>query len=167
MQDNIAVLTDLISAERRKLLNVIQRIVGNPETAEDAVQSLFEKIRRIENATDIVNPRAFLYRLASNLAIDCARQARRREEVQGDIHDLLWIEDDTPSPERALCARHELEAIEKAVAALPEPMRTVFILNRFHGVPQKDIAAHMGRSIALVSRHICRALDIIASSRSG
>lgn len=167
MQDNIAVLTDLISAERPKLLNVIQRIVGNPETAEDAVQSLFEKIRRIENAADIVNPRAFLYRLASNLAIDYARQARRREEVQSDIHDLLWIEDDTPSPERALFARHELKALEKAVAALPEPMRTIFTLNRFHGVPQKEIAARMDRSIALVSRYICRALDIISSSRSG
>ncbi|GBR02980.1 DNA-directed RNA polymerase sigma-70 factor [Gluconacetobacter liquefaciens] len=167
MQDNIAVLTDLISAERQKLLNVIQRIVGNPEAAEDAVQSLFEKIRRIENAAEIVNPRAFLYRLASNLAIDHARQAKRREEIQSDIHDLLWIEDDTPSPERTLFARHELEEIEKAVAALPEPMKTVFVLNRFHGVPQKEIAARMGRSIALVSRYICRALDIISSSRTG
>lgn len=167
MQDNIAVLTDLISAERHKLLNVIQRIVGNPEAAEDAVQSLFEKIRRIENAAEIVNPRAFLYRLASNLAIDHARQARRREKVQSDIHDLLWIEDDTPSPERTLFARHELEEIEKAIAALPEPMKTAFVLNRFHGVPQKEIAARMGRSIALVSRYICRALDIISSSRTG
>ncbi|MBO1324470.1 RNA polymerase sigma factor [Acetobacter sp. TBRC 12305] len=165
MQDNIAVLTDLITTERPKLLSLIQRIVGNPDTAEDAVQSLFEKIRRIENAAEIVNPRAFLYRLASNLAIDYSRRARRRETVQSDIHALLWLEDDTPSPERSVSARYELEMIEKAVEALPEPMRTIFLLNRFHGVPQKDIAARMGRSVALVSRYICRALEIISSAR--
>ncbi|NHN86628.1 sigma-70 family RNA polymerase sigma factor [Acetobacter musti] len=167
MTTSIAALTTLITQERLSIIRLARRIVGTREAAEDVAQLLFEKIQKIEEVSAIRNPKAYLFRLASNLAIDHARQARRREEFHEEIHDILWLEDAAPAADRQLGDREELERVEQMIADLPEPTRTFFCLNRFDGLSQTDIARRYGRSPAIVNRHIHRALQILSGARSG
>ncbi|MDN7350023.1 RNA polymerase sigma factor [Acetobacter senegalensis] len=167
MPDNIATLTSLMMTERPTLLRLMLRIIKNRDAAEDAVQSLYEKIQKVENSLVIANPHAYLYRLASNQAIDHARKIKRQTDLQDSIHDLLWLEDETPSSEQQTIAKRELEAAENIINAMPEPMKTIFCLNRFHGLSQTEIANRFGRSVPLINRYIQRALDMLSSARQG
>ncbi|GAL99137.1 RNA polymerase sigma-24 factor [Acetobacter tropicalis NRIC 0312] len=165
MQDTIAFLTDIIVDERPVLLRLMYRIIRNKEAAEDAVQSLFEKILRIEQPGLITNPKAYLYRLASNLAIDHARRIGRQDDVQDSIHDLLWLEDDKPSAEQHTAAKKQLENVENIIETMPEPMKTFFYLNRFQGLTQTEIASRHGKSVSIVNRYIHQALERLSCAR--
>ncbi|KXV75571.1 hypothetical protein AD953_06895 [Acetobacter malorum] len=163
MQDNIATLTTLMMKERPSLFHLMYRIIKNREAAEDAVQSLFEKIQRVEPEAVILSPHAYLYRLASNLAIDHARSLSRREDAQDSIHDLLWLEDDSPTAEQQLAGKKRLALVESMIESMPEPMKTIFCLNRFHGLSQTEIARRSGKSVSLINRYVQRALDLLAT----
>lgn len=165
MPDNIATLTNLMMKERPSLFQLMYRILRNREATEDAVQSLFEKIQHIEPEAVILSPHAYLYRLASNLAIDHARSRCRREDVQDSIHDLLWLEDDRPTAEQQLAGKAKLAQVERLIDSMPEPMKTIFCLNRFHGLSQTEIARRSGKSVSLINRYVQRALDLLATVR--
>nr|WP_260175985.1 RNA polymerase sigma factor [Acetobacter oeni] len=158
-------MTTLITQERLSIMRLVQRIVGTRETAEDIAQLLFEKVQKIDEASEIANPRACLFRLASNLAIDHARQAKRREMLHAGIRDILWTEDAGLSPDQQLSDREELKRVKDMIADLPEPTRTIFCLNRFYGLSQTEIARRYGRSPTIVNRHIQRALEILSHVR--
>ncbi|PAL20950.1 RNA polymerase sigma factor [Acetobacter syzygii] len=165
MQDNIATLTNLMVKERPSLFHLMYRIIKNREAAEDAVQALFEKIQHVEPEAVILSPHAYLYRLASNLAIDSARSRCRREDVQDSIHDLLWLEDDKPTAEQQLAGKKRLAQVEAMIETMPEPMKTIFCLNRFHGLSQTEIARRSGKSVSLINRYVQRALNMLATAR--
>ncbi|MFT3968207.1 MAG: sigma-70 family RNA polymerase sigma factor [Sphingobium sp.] len=165
MSTNTLSLSRLLQAERRSLLRRLRRIVGN-DTAEDVAQKLWLKIQTVEDDPPILNPRAYLHQLAMNAARDELRLARRRSaETQAEIDELLWLEDDTPSPDRIALGRDLLERIVEAIEGLPEPTRSIFRLNRFDGLAQREIAARYGVSTTIVERHIRRALKFLASVR--
>ncbi|MFT4090494.1 MAG: RNA polymerase sigma factor [Asticcacaulis sp.] len=166
MAANSALLSRLLISERSSLLRLAQRILGNFSAAEDVIQSAWFKIQRVEDYPPIHNPRAYLYRLASNLALDHMRAARRRA-VDTEIEDILWYEDDTPSPENQTFSRLEYERVMAAEALLPEPTREMFRLNRFEGVTQREIAKRFGVSPTIVERHIRRALLALDRARNG
>lgn len=168
MQDNITTLTNLITTERPKLFMLMNRIIKNRDCAEDALQSLFEKIQRVENSAIILNHKAYLHKLASNLAIDYVRKQKRHNALQESIHTLLWVEnleDDTPTVEQQASDKRTLALIENTIETLPEPMKTIFCLNRFQGLSQTEIARVYGTSIPLVNRYLHRALNILANTR--
>lgn len=82
MPTNAAALTRLLLRERPSLLRLAQRIVGTAPAAEDVTQSLWLRIQRVEDDPPIANKRAYLYRLATNLAVDHARSDQRREDIR-------------------------------------------------------------------------------------
>ncbi|WP_313436440.1 sigma factor [Novosphingobium sp.] len=75
MSSNASTLTRLLLLERPSLLRLAQRIVGSAPAAEDVTQSLWFRVQRVGDDPPIVNERAFLYRLATNLATDHVRAA--------------------------------------------------------------------------------------------
>jgi RNA polymerase sigma-70 factor (ECF subfamily) len=58
-----------------------------------------------------------------------------------------------------------LERIMQALDALPEPTRTIFRLNRFEGMPQREIAGIYNVSTTIIERHIRRALKALDDVR--
>lgn len=141
MTTNALALSRLLIAERPSLLKRVRRILRDDAAAEDVAQLLWLKVQSVRDHPPIENPRAYLHRLAMNAATDELRAAARKAaDTQAEIEHLLWIEDDGPSPDRVAIGRDLLDRIGRAVDALPEPTRGIFRLNRFHGVPQREIA---------------------------
>jgi DNA-directed RNA polymerase specialized sigma24 family protein len=62
---------------------------GDDPAAEDVTQSLWLRVQRVEDDPPIANKRAYLYRLAANLATDQLRATRR--------HDALFEASDAPA----------------------------------------------------------------------
>ena len=99
------------------------RIIQNPEEAQDATQEIFVKLYRSLNSWDSRKAKfsIWLYRLASNHAIDCWRSRRRRAESQlPDESAERILHENTPdgairSPFGEVKNREEVEVIRRCM----------------------------------------------------
>ncbi|WP_313345765.1 RNA polymerase sigma factor [Stenotrophomonas sp.] len=164
MSSNASLLTELLIRERPALLRLVQRILGTDGSAEDVIQAIWFKARGVEGGVAIDNPRAYLYRLATNLATDHGRERSRRARLLADHY--LWGPDEVLSTEEQAMAQDALQRVLTAADHLPEPTRTIFRLNRLQGLTQADIARRQGVSVTTVENHVRAALRRLAWARN-
>ena len=157
-------LTALLVSEHAALLRRTTRIVGSLPAAEDVLQRLWLKVQQIEDAA-VRNPRAYLFRLASNLAIDHRRAEATRQRIQAKAETYLWGPIDAASAETGIIDRQALSRVLEALDAVPEPGRTMFRLNRFEDQRIVDIAALYGVSTTTVENHLRRVLARLRIAR--
>ena len=158
-------LIQTLRENERDLLQFLAARLKSAFTAQDLVQDLYLKVRSLDNHDDVRNGRAFLFRMAANLAIDHIRQERRRAELLTEAGDFLTQGLDPATPEQTFLAQDELARLEKALAALPETTRRVFVLSRLDGMTQRQIADVVGLSPSAVFKHLRRAIDELAQVR--
>ena len=94
MLNNARALTRILLMERPSLLRLAERIVRDRPTAEDVTQSLWIRVQGIDDDPPIVNKRAYLFRLASNMAIDRAKAGQRQNAL---FLSLIHISEPTDS----------------------------------------------------------------------
>jgi len=128
-------------------------------TAADIAHEVYVRLLAEGAAAGVRNGRAYLFRMASNLATDHIRVERRRSEILAEADGLLWGEPDVLTPERQAMARAELAHLAAAARELPERTRQVLALSRFEGRTQREIAARLRISSTTVEKHLRRALD--------
>lgn len=161
MPTNAIALTRLLLAERPSLLRLAQRIVGNAPAAEDVAQSLWFKVQRIEDDPPILNKRAYLFRLATNVAVDHAQDESRRRDAHAEAMVLLSDGVEGISGERVALTRDGVARVQAVIAALPPRTREIFLLSRMEGMAQRAIASHLGVSRPTVEKHLRRAFDAV------
>jgi RNA polymerase sigma factor (sigma-70 family) len=167
MPTNATALSRLVLTERLSLLRLARRIVGTGPAAEDVAQSLWLRVQRVEDDPPILNKRAYLYRLATNLALDHASGEARRASVHEEAQALLWGADHALAADRAVIAREMLQRIEVAIGGLPEQTRRIFELHRYEGLTQRALADRLGISTTAVEKHMRRAMRVLAEARDG
>lgn len=154
MRNNAIALTRLLLNERPSLVRLAQRIVGTIPAAEDVTQSLWFRIQRIEDDPPILNKRAYLYRLATNLATDHARATRRHEALFEASEPPADIPAEVPSAETRMLDSERLRRFEAALEELPLRCRQVFVLRRIDGLPAQEVAARLGITVNAVAKHV-------------
>jgi RNA polymerase sigma factor (sigma-70 family) len=154
MPTNATALTRLLLTERLSLLRLAQRIVGTTPAAEDVTQSLWLRVQRIDDDPPILNKRAYLYRLATNLATDHARAAYRRDELFDASELPVDVPSEAPSAEQRMLDRERLRRFEVALDELPLRCRQVFVLRRIDGLPASEVAARLGITVNAVAKHV-------------
>ncbi|WP_374572362.1 RNA polymerase sigma factor [Phenylobacterium sp.] len=138
----------------RKLRRRFGQALG--EEAEDLVQEAYLRIAPYEAAGVVRHPKALLLRVANNLALNHLRRVGRAGGA------ALRIEEVTESDEHGLAAsQDEAVLLQQIVSALPPPLRDVFVLSRFAGMTNQDIAEACGLSVKTVEWRMTRALAIV------
>lgn len=127
---------------------------GDTTTARDVVHDLCVQLIESPPAAPAHTPLALLRTIATRRAID-----RHRAELAHA--DRVAFSDappdpisDTADPARIVAARQRLDVLIRAIDALPERCREVFVLHKIHGLPQQDVATHLGLSIKTVEKHL-------------
>lgn len=143
---------------RDALLRFLVHRLGNAALAEDLTQETWVRAARADGAAAVGNPRAYLFRIAANLALDHQRHVAHRVEVESTEGVVAGIADPRPSPETTAIDRAEFEAMLTAVEALPPRCREVFILARFEGATYSEVAARLGIARSTVVSHMVTAL---------
>jgi len=127
---------ELVVRHRQGVVNVIYRMSGDPDLAEDVAQEAF--IRAWVNLPRY-RPhapfRSWVYRIATNAALDHFR--RRKETI--DI-DSLPLPAGGHGPEALVEEKTRAEAVQKAVLALPAASRSVLVLREFEGFSYREIS---------------------------
>ncbi|WP_338499331.1 RNA polymerase sigma-70 factor [Streptomyces sp. SJL17-4] len=154
-------LTEHFEEYRPMLLGVAYRMLGRAADAEDVVQEAWLRWAA-EDRAEVREPRAFLVRITTRLAIDRLRQAQaRRESYVGPwlpepvVTDFGPIAPDTA--ERALLADSVSLAVLVVLESLSPLERAVFVLREAFGFPYAEIATALDRSEAAVRQLAGRA----------
>ncbi|HUI21379.1 MAG TPA: sigma-70 family RNA polymerase sigma factor [Methylocella sp.] len=152
-----AALAGLYQAHATELNGFARRRVGRQE-AEDVVQDAYLHLLQRGSAATLDQPRAYLFRIAANLAVDFARKAKTRLRYAGEALD--FAEMTAPAnPEAATGATLELARLQASLSRLPPLCRDAFLLNRIEGLTHSEIARRLGVSVRTVDRFMVRAWD--------
>lgn len=150
-------LLALFGEIRPELMRLVQRRTGNPDTAADLVQDISVKLMTLRTVLpDRDQARAYIFRMAMNIATDLARTNARRAQILAGAQVLF--EDVGPDPETVAVARDQIRQVEKALDELNPKCREVLILARVHGLAHKEIARQLGVSVSSVEKYQIKAL---------
>ena len=126
------------------------RLIGifGRSSAEDIAQQTWLAIARSDAAMSVQNPKAFLLTVARNAAYDDVRKGRRVSAADDIEIGSLSVPDD------------QLEAVflRQVILSLPQPLRDVFVLSRFGGLTNAQIAEHLGITPKTVEWRMTKAL---------
>jgi RNA polymerase sigma-70 factor (ECF subfamily) len=161
----------LVSKYQRKLLRLVMRLVRDAAEAEDVTQEAFIKAyRALPNFRGESAFYTWLYRIGVNTAKNWLVAHGRRMPVMSEVGDedsegieeSVLLRDDT-TPDRVLMSRQVGEAVNAAMDALPEDLRTAISLREIEGLSYEEIAQVMDCPIGTVRSRIFRAREAIAA----
>ena len=148
---------ELMERYKGRAFGVAVGIVGNGDDALDVVQDSFIKAYyKLKEFRSGSNFYTWFYRLLVNQAIDRWRKSARSAEVP---LDESWLsEEDSPpdaftyprTPEDLARNRELGDALQRAIASLPEYHRAVIVLREVEGMAYDEIAKTLGCSVGTV-----------------
>jgi RNA polymerase sigma-70 factor (ECF subfamily) len=147
-----AAFTSIFERFQTPIVNYIYRLVGDWEVANDLAQDSFLKAySALPNTEPTLQISPWLYRIATNTALDSLRRRKR----------ITWVpfkfEMEPAAPQSDPAPRHaESDAIQQALALVPADLRTCLVLNMYQGLSYKEIADVLGISTNLVAVRIYR-----------
>jgi RNA polymerase sigma factor (sigma-70 family) len=154
-------LAELFARHHEELLRYVARFTGDADLAEDVVQDAFVRLaERPPHKDDQL--RAWLYRVATNLAIDATRGARRRLKLVEGRAGELPMADPPPDPAAQLVREEQRQKVRAALALLSEKERAVLLM-REEGFAHREIAVAVGTTTGSVGTMIARALEKLAA----
>jgi RNA polymerase sigma factor (sigma-70 family) len=131
------------------------RFTGDPDLAADVVQEAF--VRLLERPPRPETARAWLFRVATNLARDHARNTSRRMVLGHEGRAQLAHADPPPAPDRAVEADRSRALLRAALDALSEKERTALLM-REEGFAHREIAEAIGTTTGSVGTLLARAI---------
>ncbi|OKH88243.1 RNA polymerase sigma factor [Thalassospira sp. TSL5-1] len=162
-RDRASVLIRIFQENYDNLLRFLtRRMGGDAQRAADIAQDTYLRLAAAPVSDGkIDNPRAYVYRVAGNLAIDWMRREKRHfASSQSDAGQVPeQVEDPKPSPEMTVMGRQQLALIDRALDRLPENPRRALLMFRMDGFSHARIAQELGVSESMVAKYIARALQ--------
>jgi RNA polymerase sigma-70 factor (ECF subfamily) len=161
----------LMEKYRRKIGRLLSRMVRDPEEVEDIAQETFIKAyRALPQFRGDAAFYTWLYRIAVNTAKNYLAARNRNmltvSDVGGDEEEggeERYAAPDIDTPDAQLLSKQIAYAVNEAVEALPEELRTAITLREIEGMSYEDIATFMGCPIGTVRSRIFRAREAIAA----
>ncbi len=123
-------------------------------------------MQRVDDDPPIVNKRAFLFRLASNLATDHLRATRRHDALFEAGDATADIAANEPDAETRLLDREKVIRLAAVVEQMPLRCRQVFVLIKLEELSVAQTAVRLGVSQDMVRKHLRHALQICHKSLS-
>ena len=137
------------------------RMTGDPVAAQDLTQETFLRaFRAFDSFQAGTNCRAWMLQIAHNVFCRDYRGRRRityRNANEDDVDVLAQFRADIPSPEEEALRQLDREALQRALAKLPEPYRVAVTLVELQGMSCEEAAAVMGTPKGTVLSRLYRA----------
>jgi RNA polymerase sigma-70 factor (ECF subfamily) len=138
----------LVNRYHRPMIGFLYRMVHNQAVAEELAQEVFLRVYRSrESYRAEAKFTTWLYRIATNLAVNHARDTRHERSAQNVYLDAPdeetgttpEIAADEPSAEQRMLRDERMAAIRQHVMALPERQRMAVVMHKYQGLDYRQI----------------------------
>lgn len=151
------------------LVSLLALRLRSRHDAKEVAQEAYVRLLQLDRADGAISLlRSYLFRIASNLAVDRLRHQNVRwhaaAAIKAELFDSLSPQNDV---ERGLVATEELQFLRKALTELPNPCQRAFWMHRAQGATVAQIANALNVSDRMVRHHISRALIYCQLRMSG
>lgn len=131
--------SELVRVHAQGVLNVIYRLCGDDQLAEDAAQETFlrawQNLASYRPGTPLRN---WLYRIAVNAGTDMLRKERR---ILPDAIEDLDLTDGRPGLETVVSHNERTRLVQNAILSLPDASRAVLVLREYEGLSYQEISS--------------------------
>ena len=151
----------------RRVYGFAARLLGDRAEAEDVAQEAMLRLWRVAGdwRAGEAQISSWLYRVTVNLCTDRQRAtARRRAEALDEAHEPA---DDRAHSEAALMARERADALQAALATLPDRQRQAVVLRHIEGLTNPEIAAILEVGIEAVESLTARGKRALTAALAG
>lgn len=151
--------SELVCIHAQGVRNVIYRMCGDAQVAEDAAQEAF--IRAWQNLPSYrpgTPLRNWLYRIAVNAATD---MLRKEKHILPHALEDLPLPDPQPGPEALFSQEERATLIQKAVLSLPDACRAVLVLKEYEGFSYHEIANALDIPVGTVMSRLNYARNLL------
>jgi len=130
--------SELVCIHVQGVRNVIYRMCGDVQIAEDAAQETFiQAWMHLSSYRPQTSLRSWLYRIAVNAATDILRNEKR---ILPNALEDLQLKDPQPGPEAILSQAERTSLLQKAVLSLPDASQAVLVLREYEEMSYQEIA---------------------------
>jgi len=153
---------ELVRAYQTPVVNLAWRITGNADDAAEVAQETFIRVLRSLHTYDPDRPlKSWLFKIASNLALDLIRRRKRRPLALEDLSDedgpALEAVDTGPAPDEGLRVEWAEERFQTLVGELPEHYRAILHLRYREALSYEEIAETLDIPLGTVKVRLHRA----------
>jgi RNA polymerase sigma factor (sigma-70 family) len=151
-------LLDQVFSHRAALQKYLRKFVGTSDDVDDLVQEAYVRVCALPSSQVVESPRALLFRIAHNLAVDRARQ--RVSHATDDVADFepLNVFSQEAEPDEQADLRRRFESFCAVVDSLPPLCRRVFVLRKVYQLSHAEIAEVLGLSHSTIEKHVAKGL---------
>ncbi len=148
------VVIHLFEEHHVAVFNYLRRVLNDDALAMDLTQETFLRVLdAVERLNDVRNPRAWVFRIATNLAFNALKRKRRFAWLP------LFGKDQVQHQQQFTEGVHRRLVIERALARLPAEQRSVLLLYAYYGFRVREIAEMMDLSESAVKMRLYRARE--------
>jgi RNA polymerase sigma-70 factor, ECF subfamily len=163
----------LLGVYQHPIYDLISHILDNPADAADVLQEVFVKIfRKIGQFHGESSLKTWIYRIAVHEACNQRRRWLRRFwreplSLDEDGPDSLHASSPGPSPYHALEQAERQALVQRALASLAQPYRTVVVLREIEGLAYEEIAEVLGVAEGTVKSRLMRGRELLRRKLAG
>lgn len=165
---------DLVERHQRPVVGFLVGMLSDRDEALDGAQEVFVRVLTRANMYSPSGPfRAWLYKIATHVAIDAIRSRRRRwfglgrrarAPIAAPIDAPDAVEDVAADPRCALSSlidRERDELVQRAVATLPSRYRSALVLRDLQDLTYEEAANVLGVRVGTVKSRVNRARNLL------
>jgi RNA polymerase sigma-70 factor, ECF subfamily len=160
----------LVQKYRRPLVSFMFRMARNTAAAEDLAQEVFLRVYRSRQTYEAsAKFTTWLYRIATNLAVNHARDTRKErpevtvslDEPNEETGSTMDVPDSAMTAEQNLVRQEKMAAIRSKVEALPERQRLAVVMHKYQQMDYKQIADVLKLSESATKSLLFRAYETL------
>jgi len=160
----------LVQKYRRAMVSFMYRMTRNSAAAEDLAQEVFLRVYRSRTGYEAsAKFTTWLYRIATNLAVNHARDTRHErpenqvslDEPDEETGTTMDVADSSLTVEQSILRRERMAAIRAKVQALPERQRMAVIMHKYQQMDYKQIAEVLKLSESATKSLLFRAYETL------
>lgn len=166
----------LVDRYQNKLVNYINTLIHDYDISVDLSQEAFIRVyKNVDRYHGKYQFSTWVYRIATNLAIDELRRRKRKGRFFVQNVLSLFQKDDRPfplpdlrhCPEKTLRGKEKLKRLETAIDSLPEKYRLPLVLREVQEVSYEEISTILGISLGTAKSRIHRAKMLLREKLTG
>lgn len=158
VEESPSAILGTFMSQQSSLKMFISRYIRRPQDIDDIAQETFIRAFKAEQKGTIEYPKAYIYRIARNLALEtlAKKSTRLTDFIEDSVMDHTLISE--TNVEEQVNTLERLDKVKLAIAELPPQCQKVFIMHKVYGFKYKEIAHQLGVSVSTVEKHIMTGL---------